>query len=104
MKLEAHVLPLVAAIAYALGGTCMKLSEGFRHPLPTFGLYALFLLGATLQTLALRRTDLGVSYVLVLGLEALVAFGIALFVFDETVAPIRATGVALILVGTFLLR
>jgi len=104
VKLEAHVLPLAAAIAYALGGACMKLSEGFRRPLPTIGLYALFLLGATLQTFALKRADLGVSYVLVLGLEAVVAFGIALYFFDETVAPIRALGVVLILAGTFLLR
>jgi multidrug transporter EmrE-like cation transporter len=98
------VLPLLAALAYALGGACMKLSEGFRRPLPTVGLYALFLLGATLQTVQLRRADLGVSYVLVLGLEAVVAFGIALLLFGETVAPVRAVGVALILAGTFLLR
>jgi len=104
VKFETHVLPLAAAIAYALGGACMKLSEGFRRPLPTLGLYALFLLGATLQTLALKRADLGVSYVLVLGLEALVAFGIALYFFEETVAPLRALGVVLILAGTFLLR
>jgi multidrug transporter EmrE-like cation transporter len=104
VKLETHVLPLAAAISYALGGACMKLSEGFQRPLATVGLYALFVLGATLQTLALKRADLGVSYVLVLGLEAVVAFGIALYFFDETVAPVRALGVVLILAGTFLLR
>ena len=82
----------------------MKLSDGFRAPLATAGLYVLFVLGATLQTLALRRTDLGISYVLVLGLEAIVALGIALFAFREVIEPIRAVGVVLILAGVALLR
>jgi multidrug transporter EmrE-like cation transporter len=82
----------------------MKLSDGLRKPLATIGLYVLFGLGATLQTLALRRTDLGISYVLVLGLEAIVALGIALFAFHEVIAPLRAVGVVLILAGVALLR
>jgi small multidrug resistance pump len=98
------LLQLGAALAYGLGGACMKLSDGLRRPLPTVGLYALFMLGATLQTLGLRRADLGVSYILVLGLEAVVAFALALFVFGETVGPVPAFGVILILVGVFLLR
>jgi drug/metabolite transporter (DMT)-like permease len=45
-----------------------------------------------------------VSYVLVLGLEALVAFGLALFAFGETVSPARLLGIALIVVGAVLLN
>jgi small multidrug resistance pump len=101
---ETLLLQLGAALAYGFGGACMKLSDGLRRPLPTLGLYALFMLGATLQTLGLRRADLGVSYILVLGLEAVVAFALALFVFGETVGPVPAFGVFLILVGVFLLR
>lgn len=82
----------------------MKLSDGLRRPVPTLCLYALFMLGATLQTLGLRRADLGVSYVLVLGLEAVVALALALLVFGETVGTLPAFGVILILVGVFLLR
>ena len=51
----------------------------------------------------MRHTDLGVSYILVLGLEALVAFGLSLLAFGETVSPARLLGVALILVGAVLL-
>ena len=70
-----------AALAYGLGGACMKLSDGLRNPAASAGVYGLFCLGATLQTISLRRTGLGVPYVVVLGLEALVALGIALFAF-----------------------
>jgi small multidrug resistance pump len=104
VRLETLLLQLAAAISYAFGGACMKASDGFRRPFATIGLYVLFILGATLQTVSLRRTDLGVSYVLVLGLEAIVAVGLALLIFRETIAPVHALGVGLILTGVYLLR
>jgi multidrug transporter EmrE-like cation transporter len=103
MNTEIALLQCSAAVAYGLGGACMKLSDGLRRPPATAGVYALFLLGATLQALSLRRSDLGVPYVLVLGLEALVALGIALFAFGESITLPRALGVVLILTGALLL-
>jgi quaternary ammonium compound-resistance protein SugE len=103
MRFSETMLQLGAALAYGVGGSCMKLSDGLRRPIPTAGLYALFILGATLQTIAMRRTDLGVSYILVLGFEAIVAFGLAIFLFGETVAPLKAVAVLLILIGVVLL-
>ena len=97
-------LQCTAALSYGLGGACMKLSDGLRRPTSTIGVYALFAFGATLQALSLRRTELGVAYVLVLGLEALVALGLALLVFGESVSPQKAVGVALILIGAFLVH
>jgi hypothetical protein len=47
----------------------MKLSAGLTRPWPTAVLFELFFLGA-LQTLGKRRADLGVAYILVLGLAA----------------------------------
>lgn len=104
MNMSNFGLQLAAALAYGFGGACMKLSDGLRRPAAAAGVYVLFCVGATLQTLSLRHTDLGVSYILVLGLEALVAFGLALLAFGETVSPARLLGVALILVGAVLLN
>jgi hypothetical protein len=42
---------ILASVIYAVGGLAMKLSGRLTHPLPTTMLFALFMLGATLQTL-----------------------------------------------------
>ncbi|MGO9264230.1 MAG: hypothetical protein ACLQBA_04970 [Candidatus Binataceae bacterium] len=46
---------ILASVIYAVGGLCMKLSNGLTRPFPTAILFALFMLGATLQTLGMRR-------------------------------------------------
>jgi len=100
----AFVELILAAILYALGGLCMKFSAGLTRPSPTVLLYALFMLGATLQTLGMRRGDLGVAYIVVLGLEAAAALALSIFVLDESCSPARLGAVAVIVAGIIWLR
>ena len=93
-----------AAFTFTLGGVCMKSSAGMTRPVPTVLLYLLFLAGATFQALALRRTDLGVAYLFVLGLEAVLAFGLGAFFFAEAVSPWKLLGVMAIVAGVVLLH
>jgi multidrug transporter EmrE-like cation transporter len=67
-------------------------------------LYALFALGATLQSLGMRQRELGTTYVLVLGLEAVLACSLAVLAFGEAVTPQRIVAVGLVLVGVYLLH
>ena len=95
---------ILASIIYAVGGLCMKLSEGLTKPLPTAALFVLFMIGATLQTLGMRRADLGVAYILVLGMEALAAVALSFFFLDERWSVSRLGAVTLVVVGIYWLR
>lgn len=59
---------------------------------------------AALQTLALRQADLGVAYIAVLGLEAVMAFGFGVAFFHEAVSAWRVLAVTLIVGGIAILR
>src|SRR5215831_9556384 len=98
------LLNLGAALAFALGGLCMKASAGMTRLGPTLLLYLLFAAGATLQTLALRKSELGVAYLFVLGLEAVLAFGFGLWFFAEGCSWGKVLGVAAIIAGILLLH
>jgi small multidrug resistance pump/quaternary ammonium compound-resistance protein SugE len=97
-------LMIAAAFAYTCGGVCMKYSLGLTRPIPTILLFVLFLLGAGLQALAMRSTDMGVAYIFVLGLESLLAFIFSIFVFNEMATLTRMLAVFLITVGIILLH
>ena len=68
-------MAVLAALAFTVGGVFMKLSQGFSQPLPSLIVLALFGIGAALTALAIHaRGELGPAYLIVLGLEAVLAF------------------------------
>jgi multidrug transporter EmrE-like cation transporter len=82
----------------------MKNAAGVSRLLPTAAFASLFLLGAVLQSLGMRRFDLGVAYIAVLGLEAALAFVLSVAVLHESYSVGRIIAIALILSGVALLR
>jgi multidrug transporter EmrE-like cation transporter len=97
-------LATFAAMAFTTGGILMKAADGVRRPLPTLGFIALFVIGASLQSLAMRSAELGATYILVLGLEAALAVGLGVLLFDERVTATKLAAVALIVAGIAMLR
>ena len=95
---------IIASAAYAVGGLFMKFSDGLSRPLPVIAFSLLFLAGAQLQALGMRRADLGVAYIFVLGLEALLAALFSIGLLRESWSATRVAAVALILAGIVLLR
>ena len=95
---------ILASVIYAVGGLCMKLSAGLTQPLPSVLLFTFFMIGATLQTLGMRRADLGVAYIMVLGMEALAAAGLSIFFLNESWSLSRLGAVAMVIAGVFWLR
>lgn len=104
MSLSAVGLSLVAALCFVAGGAFMKLSSGFARPMPGVAALALFLVGAVAQTLAMKHGEMGVAYVFILGLEAVLAFAIGALLFRESVSAAKLLGVALIVGGFALLH
>ena len=93
-----------AAVAYAVGGLFMKASNGAVHGRATAGFLVLFVVGALAQARGMRDADLSTSYILVLGLEALVAVALGTLVFHESFGPSRLTAMLLIVGGVAWLR
>jgi multidrug transporter EmrE-like cation transporter len=98
------LLTLGAAFSYALGGVCMKSSAGMSRLGPTLLFYVLFGAGATQEALAMRKTELGVTYLTIVGMEAAVALGCGWWFFAEGLSWWKVVGVAAILTGIFLLH
>lgn len=94
----------LAALCFAAGGVFMKSSAGALRLSPTLAFLVLFIAGALLQARAMRRADMGVVYVAVLGLEAVFALGFAVVLLGERLSPLRLLSVVLIVSGVALLR
>lgn len=95
---------LLAALLFTVGGIFMKLSEGLTKFWPTVIVFALFVTGAALQTLAMKREELAVTYLLVVGVESILAFLFGVLLFSESCTPARIAGVLLIAGGIISLR
>jgi len=97
------ILLLVASAAYASGGLFMKYSAGLSRLPPTFAFLGLFVVGALLQGRAMRTADLGMAYILVLGLEAGMTIVFSAFVLREHFSVPRVFALVLVIVGAALL-
>ena len=93
------LLLVIASMFFACGGVCMKYSHGLERLWPSLGVFALFGIGAACQAIAMKRSDMGVAYILVLGLEAVLAFGLSVAILGEKATLSRAGAVVLILAG-----
>lgn len=98
------LMVLAAAVSFTVGGIFMKLSQGLSYLTPSLLVYVFFCTGASLQTLAMRKSDLGVTYILVLGLEAVLALLFGVFIFKEHYSLLKLLGVSLIVAGIIFLR
>jgi quaternary ammonium compound-resistance protein SugE len=104
MNLSALGLSLAAALCFVIGGAFMKLASGFTRLAPGSAALGLFLCGAVAQTLAMKHGEMGVSYVFILGLEAVLAVAIGACFFQENISLRKLLGVALIIGGFALLH
>ena len=98
------VLTCLAALAFSVGGYYMKLSAGLTQFRPTVLVFAFFAIGAGLQTLAMRGQQMAVTYIVVLGLEAITAFSLGVFFLREGSSATKLAGVGLVLAGIVVLR
>jgi len=97
-------LTCLAALSFSVGGYYMKLSAGLTQFRPTVLVFAFFLIGAILQTLAMRGQQMAVTYIVVLGLEAVTAFSLGVFFLKESSSLTKLAGVGLVLIGIAVLR
>ncbi len=98
-------MTVAAALSFTVGGVFMKWSQGLTQPLPSLAMLGLFALGAALLTLSIDvRGELGPAYLVVLGLEAVLAFAFGAMLFGEDANMGRLVGLALLIVGMILIE
>ena len=98
------MLLLAAALLFAFGGLFIKLSDGLTKPAYSVAVFLLFCLGAAAQAIAMKRADMSVVYVFVLGLEAVAAFLLSVFAAGERPTATRILAVFVIVIGIVLLE
>lgn len=99
------IIAIGAAVCFVLGGVFMQMSQGLSQIIPTVFIYLCFGLGATLQTLAIQKSgDMGITYVLIVGLEAVLAVGCGMIFFQEGSSVLKLAGLTLITIGVAFLR
>jgi multidrug transporter EmrE-like cation transporter len=94
----------LAALSFSIGGYFMKLSAGLTQLRPTVMMFAFFSVGAVLQTVAMRDEQMAVTYLVVLGFEAITALGLSLLLLHESASLPKLAGVALVVAGIVLLK
>jgi multidrug transporter EmrE-like cation transporter len=93
-----------AALIFSIGGIFMKLSLGLSQPGYTLALFGCFAVGAALQTLVIAKTDLGSTYISILGLEAVTTLIFSIGLFKEDLSLPKLVGLGVIVMGVALLR
>lgn len=104
IKLKANqaiylLMVLSSAICFTVGGVFMKLSQGLSQPIPSLLVYVFFIAGASIQTIAMRKASLGVTYIVVLCLESVLAFLFGVLVFQENYSYTNFVGLSFIIAG-----
>ena len=97
-------LTSMAALAFSIGGYFMKLSAGLTQWRPTALMFGFFAAGAVFQTMAMRGEQMSITYIVVLGFEAMTALTLGVFFLKESASVPKLAGIGLVLVGIVLLR
>jgi len=97
-------LAVLAALCFSLAGYFTKLSRGLTVFGPTAMMFGLFAIGSASQALAMRHASMAVTYAVVLGLEAVIAFGLSVWLLGESASIARMSGILFVIVGIILLK
>jgi len=95
---------IIGSVAFSIGGAFMRLSEGFTRLWPSVIVATCFVVGAGFLAKAVNRGGLSTTYVIGLGLEALISVGIGLALLGERLTASQTAGIAIILVGLATLK
>ncbi len=101
--MNANAMPwiyLLFAILLEVSGTsCMKLSDGFRHLVPSVFVFVFYSSSLVFLTLSIRAIDLSVAYAVWSALGTALIAVIGAHYFGETMDATRIAFIGLIIVG-----
>jgi small multidrug resistance pump len=99
------VLTIVAgSLAFSIGGAFMRTSAGFTRLWPSLLVAVCFVVGAAFLARAVQMGGLSTTYVVGLGVEAIISVGIGLIILGERLTTTQITGLLIIGVGLLTVR
>jgi small multidrug resistance pump len=96
---QAWWLLSVAIVFEVVGTTCMKLSQGFTHLLPSCIMFACYALAFACNTFATKTLDLSVTYAVWSGVGTVATAAIGILYFRESGTALKLVCISLILIG-----
>lgn len=103
MKVKSMVFLAVAIVSETFGTTCLKLSDGFRHPLYALVTAVCFVISLGMLTLALEHLSLGVAYGIWGGAGTLLTTLIGIVVWHDAFSAVVGLGMVAVIAGVVLL-
>jgi small multidrug resistance pump len=95
---------VVGSLAFSVGGAFMGMSAGFTRLWPSVVVAVCFVTGAGFLARAVHRGGLSTTYVVGLGIEAVISVAIGLAILGERLTVAQAVGIGIILVGLVTLK
>lgn len=95
---------IIGSLAFSIGGAFMRQSDGFTRLWPSVVIAACFVTGAAFLARAVNRGGLSTTFVIGLGIEAVISVGIGLALLGEHLTAPQMAGIAIILVGLVTLK
>ena len=90
---------LTAAACFTGGGLLTKPAAGVSRIIPTVAMFGLFVIGAALLAVG----EIGPAYLVVVGLETVLAFALGFALYDEQLTTFSLATVVLVMSGTAIL-
>ena len=91
----------VAITLEVVGTTCMKLSHGFTHLLPSVVMFACYALAFSCNTFATKTLDLSITYGVWSGVGTVATAAIGILYFREPATALKLVCISLIVIGVF---
>ena len=94
----------IGSLAFSVGAAFMGHSAGFTRLWPSVIVAVCFVIGSGFLARAVHRGGLSTTYVVGLGIEALITVAIGLALLGERLNGAQAVGIAIILIGLVTLK
>jgi small multidrug resistance pump len=95
---------IIGSLAFSVGGAFMRQSDGFTRLWPSVLIAVCFVIGAGFLARAVNRGGLSTTFVIGLGIEAVISVGIGLAVLGERLTGPQGVGIAIILIGLITMK
>lgn len=98
---QAWMLLSVAIALEVAGTTCMKLSHGFTHLVPSLAMFVFYGMAFACNTFVTKTLDLSITYAVWSGVGTIATACIGIFYFKEAATALKLVSISFIVIGVF---
>lgn len=104
MLKKMNLLLFLSIALEVTGTTCMKLSQGFTHLIPSIILVISYVTATLLYIYIASKIELGIINAIWSGVGTTLISIIGIFAFGESISTSKAIGILIIIIGVFMLN